>query len=74
MGEGGLDDLVAARHLGDDLEVVLHLQQRDEGTAHEGLVVGDEHADHAGTVTVSANPRSSGPGPVVTVAPASRAR
>ena len=69
-----VDDLVAAGHLGDDLEVVLELEQRCEGTAHECLVVGEQQADHAGTFTVSEKPRSPGPAPVVTVAPARRAR
>ena len=45
---GGLDDGVAAADLGDDLEVLLQLEQRPQGAADERLVLGDEHADHRG--------------------------
>ena len=43
---GGHDDLVAAADLGDDLEVVLELEQRGERGAHQRLVVGEQQPDH----------------------------
>ena len=45
---GGLDHRVAPTDLRHDLEVGLEVEQRREGTAHEGLVVGEQQPDHAG--------------------------
>ena len=47
------DDLVAAGHLGDDLEVVLEVEQHRQRTSYEMLVVGQQDPDHAGTSTRS---------------------
>ena len=43
------DDLVAATDLGDDVEVGLEVEQRGEGAADEGLVVGQQQPDHGST-------------------------
>lgn len=54
------DGFGAAAGLGDDSDVVLRFEERAQGTANTGLVVGDEHVDHrnasdrvAGSVSVS---------------------
>ena len=45
-----LDGLRAVVGLADDLEVVLDLEDHAEARAHEGLVVGDEDAQHGAVI------------------------
>src|SRR6185369_5375081 len=51
-----LDNRVAPIELGDDVDVRLESQKRDEGAADHVHVFGDEHADH---VNISANTGTS---------------
>jgi hypothetical protein len=44
--QGRRDDLVTPLQLGDDLHVGLEGQQRDQRTADQVHVLGDQHADH----------------------------
>ena len=44
---GERDCLVAVLCFADDLEIVLHFEDRAEACPHECLVVSDEDADHA---------------------------
>ena len=70
------DGLVAVLRFADDLEIVLHLEDRAEARPHECLVVGDEDADHAvpaGSRARTANPPSIAL-PVSSVPPYSRTR
>src|SRR3954452_21438604 len=81
---GGLHDDVAPADLGDPLQVLLEVEQRAQGAADHGLVLGDEHPDHdaatgdragagRGTTARSRKPRP-GAAPHSTDPPSARTR
>ena len=73
-----LHGLASVRHLGDDLDAGLGVEDHRQARPHEILVVGDEDPDHAGTpafgnVATTAQPPLAR-GPDVKVPPSSLAR
>ena len=74
----GREDLVAARHLGHDLDVGLQREQAGKRAADHGLVLGEQHPDHprepTGTMARTRKPGPSSRGPASRRPPASRTR
>ncbi len=56
---GRLHDGVAAAHLGHDGQVGLEVEQRGQGPAHQGLVVGEQQPDGHGTRSPPARSRAA---------------
>ena len=70
---GGVDRGLAVAGLGDDLDVVLEVEERAQALAHDGVVVGEQDADHAGTSSRTVVPAPSVES-TVSVPPSSVAR
>ena len=56
---GGVDGGLAVAGLGDDLDVVLEVEERAQALAHDRVVVGEQDADHAGTSSRTVVPAPS---------------
>jgi hypothetical protein len=65
--------LVAVGGLADHLDAVLRGQQRPKARAHERLVVGEQDADHRGSLARTRNPPRA-PGPVMSSPSSAAAR
>src|SRR5690606_40938002 len=72
VGPCRLDHLVGAADLGDDVEVALQRQQGRQGTADEGLVVGQQDPDPAHVQHTSSRVPPAGTSSTVSVPPAAR--
>jgi hypothetical protein len=51
-----LDRRVAVGRLADDVDVLLGVEDHAEAGAHQRLVVGDQDADHSGSLATTSNP------------------
>ena len=58
---GERDGLLAVGGGPDHLDAVEQAEQRAEALAHDALVVGEQHADHAGSHSSTQKPSSVGP-------------